>query len=165
MRQRSYSSARCRGPNSQAILLSCPSCVSWAQLLFLGINRLGFTVKWWGVKIRLTGVDAEAQVVKYVLARSTATTMFLGFAPTLSALRLPISNLRPILSESKTVLADLAPTISKRRPSLPKLPTTFSNVPPMFSGFVPTVTDSPPTVTEFPPMHSFFPAAVLSPRG
>jgi hypothetical protein len=34
----------------------------------LGIDHWKFTVKWQGVDMKLTGVDAEAQVVKEILA-------------------------------------------------------------------------------------------------
>ena len=34
----------------------------------LGIEHRRFTVKWQGVDMRLTGVDAEAEVVKAILA-------------------------------------------------------------------------------------------------
>jgi arylsulfatase A-like enzyme len=37
-------------------------------LHLLGIDHRKFTSKWQGVDMRLTGVDAEAQVVKELLA-------------------------------------------------------------------------------------------------
>ena len=37
-------------------------------LRLLGIDERRFTVKWQGVDMKLTGVDAEAQVVKEILA-------------------------------------------------------------------------------------------------
>jgi hypothetical protein len=40
-----------------------------ATLLYqLGIDHRRFSVKWLGVNMRLTGVDAEAQVVKELIA-------------------------------------------------------------------------------------------------
>ena len=37
-------------------------------LHLLGIDHQRFTVKWQGVDMRLTGVDAEARVIKRLLA-------------------------------------------------------------------------------------------------